>query len=96
MARVSACRRCNSITTPTRVPLGGDPQLIGCGRSEVVFSPNHGVSLTTRRSGSEDSPPVPAGPVQRDARAGLTVQPSDPRNHVLRMASERCADGEDG
>jgi hypothetical protein len=37
MARVSACRRCNSIITPTRVPPGSDPQSIGCGRSEVVF-----------------------------------------------------------
>jgi hypothetical protein len=30
--------RGNSIITPTRVSPGGDPQSIGCGRSEVVFS----------------------------------------------------------
>jgi len=45
------------------------------------LSPNHGDPLPTRRSGSEDSPPVPAGPVRRDARGPdlSAIKPTQPR-----------------
>jgi len=93
MARVSGCRRRNSIITPTRMSPDGDPQSIGCGRSEVVFPQTTAIrcprGAQVRRTARQSQQDLSVA-----MRAGLTFQPSNPRNHVLRLARERCADGE--